>query len=670
MTKVVTQKILLAVFGLLALYGVGLGIRRVVVEAQLSARGEDMPFTLESALHYRRVKMIYDTGSMPTIDQSVEFPDGVNVRTTYEFGSEYVQAALAHLLPDALSVTERLRWIEAGWFCLGVPLMALWVFAWKRSVTGAAVAGLLYAVAVSSVIRSTGQELSKENLALPLLVAHLLARAVALRWAGQPRGRYAIVASSLLLAWSLCWWDMIQYYVLLWAIGGLWSVLVWGETLSSQRSRLWLAEAFGLITVGILQPYYRAHGFILSPSMLMAMAGIVGLLAPGRAGRFRWSLLGILVLAFGAVAFWGSYGAAYGHFTSLVWAKLRFFNVKPADPALLTFDQRIMWVPALDSATIQLTWVLFPAIVALTVVAVVAAFRRARFDQDPEVYRLVLLQIVSLAAFALFVRFHVYVALFGAALAGWWVAEMERSGGWRRWVALSIAGLGIVAESGSLLKDPRAWGRDDVYYSELSELTNWLRARVAPDAVLANFGTSGGIAAYGKCPVVLHPKFEAPGIRKRVREFGELLFRGTEVEFRDWADRHGAKYYVHALGEFATRNPELQMRYFVNALEPATNAPARLFEFAPDELHLFRRMWGNRKYAVYRITTKEDEVAAAQHARNAQAALQRGDLDAAEASAITSLERNPEEARAQGVLRHVMLLREEGFSHEADENRP
>ena len=36
---------------------------------------------------------------------------------------------------------ERIRWIEVAWFCLGIPLLALWI----RRLTGAWTAGLLAA---------------------------------------------------------------------------------------------------------------------------------------------------------------------------------------------------------------------------------------------------------------------------------------------------------------------------------------------------------------------------------------------------------------------------------------------------------------------------------------------------------------------------------------------
>jgi hypothetical protein len=219
------------------------------------------------------------------------------------------------------------------------------------------------------------------------------------------------------------------------------------------------------------------------------------------------------------------------------------------------------------------------------------------------------------------------------------------------------------------VRTPERWGRTNVYYKELAELAAWLYEHAAPDPVLANFGVSGTIAAYGKCPIVLHPKFESGAIRDRVREYGELLFNGTERGFRDWADARGAKYYVYSLGEFATEHPELQMRYFVDALNPPETAPARLFESSPAKLTYFTRLWGNRKYAVYEIVSRATEREAGGHAAAARAALERGDLEEAQKEAEASLKIDPRQEQAMDVIRHVISLEQKGFQHRAGETK-
>ena len=49
-------KIITILLGVLLLYGTGIAVRRLVLEAQFRAEGNDLPFTLESALNFRRIE--------------------------------------------------------------------------------------------------------------------------------------------------------------------------------------------------------------------------------------------------------------------------------------------------------------------------------------------------------------------------------------------------------------------------------------------------------------------------------------------------------------------------------------------------------------------------------------------------------------------------------------
>ena len=107
------------------------------------------------------------------------------------------------------------------------------------------------------------------------------------------------------------------------------------------------------------------------------------------------------------------------------------------------------------------------------------------------------------------------------------------------------------------------------------------------------------------------------------------------------------------------------MRYFAGALDPPATVPARLFEDGTAPLKYFTLEWENRKYKVYRIRTRADELEARTVARAALRALQRGDLDAAEREALRALALEPGNAVALDVVDHVIRLREAGFSYDA-----
>ncbi len=466
-------------------------------------------------------------------------------------------------------------------------------------------------------------------------------------------------------------WDMVQYIVGLWVLMAWWNLFRGGWTARDRNTVLWIMQLAGLIWAGATDPYLRAHTFLLTPTLLAAygIAVLLGLQLhsdPSGKSWWRWGRLALPVVAIligGWVA--ESVSGSYGHFGELLWAKLVHLNEKPMDPALLSYHQRIMWVPALNSADIGLTRSLFPAILPLSLLGSILLGRHPRFRGDPKVVHLLFCSGFTFITYYLFVRFHVFSAIFFAALMGGMTAWALEHTGWKRGTIGVLLAVGWMVETANVLDSPERWGRSGEYYRELLEMVDWLRDSVNSEPVLANFGTSGMVLTYAGCPILLHPKFEGEEIRERVREYGELLFGGTEKEFRDWALGLGARYYVYGRGEFAERGVIYQMRYFVNALDPPETVPARLFEKEDAELTYFQPVWKNRKYKVYRIRSDQDQADAIAWAAEAQRGFQHGDLDAAETAAMKALTYDPMSETALRILEKVERLREQGFGYDA-----
>lgn len=596
---------LLPIAGLLLLALTGFLTRRAVFRAQ-SVHPELVPFTLESALHYRRIRDVFLGNGIRAQDPDLQAPEGVRTFEIDTVGSERVVGRLARLLPDLWTLPERVRWLHVAWFSTGMIWMALWIRAASGSWFGGAVAGLFYALSLSAVIRSTGQELSHENVAIPFLLAHLALDA----WSNRPdRRRLSVrIVSSLALALALCTWDMIQYFI---GIRALWMLLSAARSEPGEwTSRDWIPDLAALALVGLLHPYFRYHHFLLSPvfGLCLAAGAIITLRNSGRlAGdRARYFVPLAAALLAWAPSRIGGFSDRYGHFGRLIWAKIRFLNLKPADPSLLDFDQRIMWTPALHSATGRLVLQLFPFLLALTLAAFVLYFRHSEpGDRTDRLGRrtgksLGFYFLVSLFTFVILVRFHVFTAIFCASLLGLVAAGLNRRGAAARWGGILLLGAGLAGEAVHTLRDATKWGRN-TSYKELLELGAWLKENASGDTVLANFGLSAFVLTYGGNPIVLHPKFESGDIRARVEKYGTLLFKGTEEDLADWALGLGADLYIYSRGEFAKRSPEYQMRYMVNALNPPPGAPAARFERGPGDLSRFEPLWRNERYQVYRI---------------------------------------------------------------------
>jgi hypothetical protein len=509
----------------------------------------------------------------------------------------------------------------------------------------------------------------RENTALPLLLLHLALESLGDRAGRTRRALGYHAASAVVLALAFCAWDLVQYYVMLWMAVRAYRAVRTGPGVHAEAG--WWLHYGALLVATVMNPYLNAHGAWASLSLTVghgiALLLVVQRRAPALANRPLRRVL-VLCLPLGVLALAGSLpGENYAHFGSLLWAKIVHLNRKPFDPSCLSFDARIMWVPALHSATWSIVRALFPASLPLTCCAVCVLCTRPERLRAPVGKQLILFCGVSLLSFGLFVRFHVFLILFVAGLLGGLASWAWRRKRWLRVVLLGGIGLGLLLEVLPLVRYPERWGRPHVYYNEGRELTGWLQARDKPGPVLANFGTSASILAYAGHPIVLHPKFETPGIRKRVQVYAEKLFRQGEKEFCDWAEQLGVRYYVHGVGEFASVDPRYQMRYFAGAVEPPADVAARVFEEAPQRVSHCRYVWGNRKYRVFGITTAEDRLQAEAEAARATEAFERGDLDRAEAAALAALEKQPDQEAALEVVRHVMSLRDQGFTHQVDE---
>ena len=679
---VALKQILFPTLGLSLLFLCGVGVRRHVLAAQHKGYEGDLPFTLESALFFHRIEQIREQGSLPEVDYDIQYPDGIVLAETYSLGAETLFARLERLLPQSWSLTERIRWIACGWFCLGIPLVALWIRWWLGSWSAAFVSGSFYAVSLSAVIRSTGQELLRENVALPLLIAHLAVSALANRVCSLRRKDVLAVLSAVSLCLALVCWDLVQYYLILWMTFWFICLVVNPVSFMEKESRSWIIHFASLIAVGLFNGYLSAHEFLRSPSMLLGFGMFLCLLVlllrcfrtarsvqnpdvpRALTWRSKWLLpcLGLLPIAVETINTGVVVTGSYAHFWDLIVAKIRFLNNKPADPSLLNFNQRIMWVPALHSASLRSTFMLFPAAMVLTLLACIVHYLYPNRLSDSRVHQLITFYVISLISYCLFVRFHVFLALFSAGLLGLltnWTIRL-RSG--KRILLLSLVVLGLFGEAAHALTRPQRWGRTWVYYKELEELAEWFKALAEPAPVLASFGVGCSILAYGGCPIILHPKFESREIRERVRSYGENLFTQTEKEFRDWADLHHVVYYVHSLGQFSDVAPDRQMRYFVNTLDPPEFAAARVFEYQPEKSKYFRTVWENRKYRVFRMVTKKEESFADWYSKKAWNAFERGDLEVAERYALKSLKLFSHQVSALKLMRHVGSLRDQGFS--------
>lgn len=686
----IMNKSFLRLFGtlvlLVLLWITAIGVRRAVLHQQTrTLQGKEAPFLMESALQFRMTRMVAETGTLPRIDEKVQVPEGVNMRETYSVGAEWIYVGLVKFLPRDWSLAERVRWISTALFCLAIPFATIWVWRTYQSIFSGLVAGLFLAVSPAFSVRSSGLELSRENLAIPLFTLFLMAEQLCRSSSGRKGKRIWALIGAVSLAFAQCTWDLTQYMTGLWVVWGLYKRVQDRQEPTEERFLLTAVSVTQIIAVW-WNPYLRAHASFYSPVMALLLARTLMAWLPGIKHR---GLLFLIPVLFWAV-WWGLgrfFVENYSHFGELVFAKIRFLNQKPADPALLTYEQRIMWTPALNSSTWLLTKLYFPILLPLFGIAVLLLIRgmkggRCKFQ--PEFFYAVF----TLVVYVFFFRFHVFLVLFLAACVGSLFASYStRIGFWSKWAFPSLALLLFIgsefyfllffepkpardlpaeqqqiqqllqamgrANAAEMPKGNR-WGRPGASYGDVESLVKALADLPESGPVLANFGISASILAETELPIVLHPKFETPGIRERVRAFYQHLFLGSEKELRDWAVYYGAIYYVHSNGNFSDLDPTNSPRYMVDALEPPADAAVYVLENNPADAVWFRPVYSNRRYRVYRIVTPEDEEIAETWTRMGIMAFESGDMETARKRAMQALSHHWKYPPAKQLLQRVL----------------
>ncbi len=665
-----------------------MAIRQAVFKQQTrSLKGEEAPFLMESALQFRMTRMVAETGTLPEIDEKVQVPDGVNMRKTYSVGAEWVYTGLAKLLPEEWTFTHRIRWASTALFCLSIPLAALWVGCKYHSFLGALATGGILAISPAFAVRSSGLELSRENLAIPLFVLFLLAESLYGTAKGKwTRGLWALTAAVSIAA-AQCVWDLSQYVIGLWVV---WSLF---QRIKDQKEPphsqgLMTAVTVSVVLAACINPYLRAHAFFFSPIVALLVARCLMTWMPSRMQGRKW-LLGIPVVTWLLWTLLGQFFVEnYSHFGDLLFAKIRYLNHKPEDPGLLNYAQRIMWTPALNSSTWLLTKLYFPLVLwifGIAMLMLIWGVKQGRQRFQAEFFYAGF----TLAVYVFFFRFHVFLILFVAVCIGAMFASFQfRKGCWGKWI---FPGLGLLlllrteyffllffepkpanaqlTEQQQALQIIRAmggnedlmpkgnrWGRPGAVYGYVDELVEQLSriSEMERGPVLANFGISATILAETEFPIVLHPKFETPGIRERVREFYEYLFLNSEKELRDWAVGFGATYYVHSMGNFSDKDPRSSPRYMVDALEPPAGSAIYNLENEPQNAVWFRPIYSNARFRIYRIVTPEDEEMALDYTRLAAIAYESGDYEKAKKWAMRALSFHWKFPQAQNVLQAAL----------------
>ncbi|HRZ86175.1 MAG TPA: hypothetical protein P5287_00020 [bacterium] len=605
------MKKMVIVLILAAIYGIAVYTRVSVVEYQKAVQGP-LPFTLESALLFRYADMAAKGEPIPENDLLAQFPEGLRVRERLPIAQEPIMGWIhRHLLGRYMDLHDSIRLLSALFFSTAVFAVFLACRALSKDTLSGLAAALLYAVAFPAVIRSTGQEIMAENAALPLLFFHIAFFLLSFDESCGTRARSAYAAaSSLTLACALAAWDMVQVYLYILVVGYALYFVLSRDPRSAGRS--FLLCMTGVVAVCLFNPYLRWHQVAVSYPLAASYALCVGTLAAlilKKEMNFSWKLSVVVLSCLSVAAAWYffRYHTNYSHFAQLLFYKIRFLNSKPADPALLPYEVRSLWVPALQSVT---AWEILRYF-SITIVLAGACFLYAAVDlfrgRLPASWLYVLLLTAAFALlYILFYRMVVFLSFFVCLLSGASVAYFKRRAGraaWGVW-ALFVAAC-VVFEADKTYASVGGMGRY-VDYPRLKDVVSWVKGNTPDDSVvLATFTVSPSILAYADRAIVIHPKYEDPAMRDKVRAYDLSILGESEEDFFRFCNSTGATHYIHSRGTYSDRSINGR-RYLAGVMRPSIHTNAYKFEVAPERLTRFRKLYDNGKYIVCAVVMPSD----------------------------------------------------------------
>jgi hypothetical protein len=607
-----------------------------VTRAAYRARFGEPRFAAEGAAHLRYTEMVARGEAIPPLDTRAQWPEGFRVFREASPAMEYLFGWAYRLVPGAkVDLVAFIRFGTAFLFSLAIfPLTLLSARLWK-SLWAGAFTGLVFAVSLSLVARSSGFEYIRENVAFPLIVYHMCFYVAACAGGGLALP----ILSGVFLFAALASWHGTQFYLVPFVLFVL-ARLVLAEPGPLER-RAARALVCAIAAAGVTFPYLREGRFLLSiPAALAAAVLALDLLAPrpavraaarqGRAIRRRSlnrrtvkgaiaALVIAAVLLPGAVS--GRHLASYSHFFDLVFYKLRYLQ-KPDDPRLLPFDARAFWVGPFNSPDALHFFIFALPILLLLPGPVSILMRRAREKDFEALFALAFLAVF----FVLFLLMQRLLPLFGflaAIAAGGNVFDLLQRRK-RAIVASPALFLCVAAIAISCLQDFAWEGRHD-YWRRIArvvripqrsafviypnardvegELLSWIRGNVDPNAVVMSLHyLSPQVLTYTGRATNLNDFFESPLLRRKAERLLKLLY-SSEERLYDFCAGESSDYLLVscAVGCDATKESPLYQAGLPN-MPPGCAAYRLIFE--PETLARFDLVYENEMFRLFRVGSR------------------------------------------------------------------
>lgn len=567
-------------------------------------RGRDTFYWTESAMHLYLTKKVANGEATSGIDQRAQYPEGLDLSRDITMGMPKTIGTLYRVLAPNVSLEEFVAQFQIYFSSLSAIAVFLITLQMYGSASVAFLAALLYAVATAASARSAGAYIY-EDFALPLILF-----AFYFLIAGIQKGKTtATVLAALLMSAALVSWHFTQFILL--AAGCALGLLAIKPGFNREQGR-----QIGIFTLIILiasfaDPLLRADGIYVSPALSFLVAIVVYVLLPT---THRWTKAAAAFVC--VVMFFAIYSQLglkdESHVFNIFLEKLKFGLIKPADPALLSFETRAMWIE--DDNSPNLYSILYIGSFYLPL-GILGMLRMARQQWPrPKVLNAFML-LMSLGFLVIYVmarRFLsveiIFLCMMMGSLTVWGSQTKNRIAMLLLCMLAVFEGVKTFGYGGNGRLD--AWAnslstrQDPVFttFGDQTDIIDWVNSQTqTDDPILTAIGLSPVLLARTNRPIILHSKFEAHGLRDKFEKFIRALF-SSEDEFFTYFKNNGAKYFIYE-SKTALFDQADSYRYLANQLQLNENSIAYKMHFRPDTLNHFQLVYENPGYRVYRERT-------------------------------------------------------------------
>ncbi len=585
-------------------FHVHLKTAKIFANPTWDARDEVGQFWSEAAFQYRFAKF-FATHPVSewiglTHDRDVQYPDTIDDWAEFTVAME-VPVGLLYRLGRSLAFPLPPFHVFVVWYdCLISSLSVFGVFFLARTLwrsdKPAVFASALYVTLYPSYGRTVKNLFVREDFAIPLIIFALCFTVRAMQCASdvspdgtQTRSRDGGATTEFLAAlfWlaALASWHLTQFVMVPFVVAAVLVYLGRGETPRVPWLVLTLAAG------GVLVPVLRAKQFYLSPMMCGLYALSMAVWINGGRKRAALVFAGWMLALLALSALLQKPYGEYAHVYQMFFYKLRFLGQRPANPALLPWEARVLWEGgAFNTAEWGEFWRSLKWCGPLGLVAAMLLASRKQGAAPTNVFIVFTLLLVPLAWMV--VRNFTFLGFAVAVLA---VGVMGRGTWWKVVVFAAVVWQLVTLNFRSLERQQPA-------PDEYRPIVKWLQEHTPTNAVvLASISESPVFLADTGRPIIMHPKFENQRIRERYREMLEAIY-GSEEQFYGFAHKYGASYFVYDVG-FLYNGLESR-RYKADKTGPLDpNCAAELFQNHPERLRQFKLETANDRFAIFRVLT-------------------------------------------------------------------